>query len=63
MGYMLRFNSSWLQVVDWARSGFLGQIYKVRANMSSGGGALTDYLDTFPGGRYPHRGGIRRAGW
>jgi predicted dehydrogenase len=62
MGYMLRFNSSWLQVVDWARSGFLGTVYKVRANMSSGmtpaDSGVQNYLDTFPGGVYPHKGGL-----
>jgi predicted dehydrogenase len=61
MGYMLRFNSTWLKVVDWARSGFLGTVYKVRANMSSGMGGeagVAQYLSNFPGGRYPHRGGL-----
>ena len=61
MGYMLRFNSTWLKVVDWARTGFLGTIFKVRANMSSGMGGesgVAKYLSTFPNGAYPHKGGI-----
>ena len=58
MGYMLRYNSSWLQVVNWARSGFLGQIVKVRANMSTSIPDFQAYLDGWPGGVYPHKGGI-----
>ena len=53
MGYMLRFNSTWLKVVEWARTGFLGTIFKVRANMSSGMGGeegVAKYLSTFPQG-------------
>jgi len=34
MGYMLRYNPSFRQVSDWARSGFLGQVFAVRAHMS-----------------------------
>ena len=58
MGYMLRYNTTWLQVVDWARSGFLGQIMKVRANMSTAISDVQEYLDDWPGGVYPHKGGI-----
>jgi predicted dehydrogenase len=58
MGYMLRYNSSWQQVADWARSGFLGQIVKVRANMSTSMPDVQSYLDGWPGGVYPHKGGI-----
>ena len=35
MGYMLRYHSSFRQVTDWARSGFLGQVFSVRAHMST----------------------------
>ncbi|MYB63850.1 Gfo/Idh/MocA family oxidoreductase [Candidatus Poribacteria bacterium] len=35
MGYMLRYHSSFRQVTDWARSGFLGHVFSVRAHMST----------------------------
>ena len=35
MGYMLRYNPIFSQVTKWARSGFLGDIYSVRAHMST----------------------------
>ena len=35
MGYMLRYHSAFRQVTDWARSGFLGDVYSVRAHMST----------------------------
>ena len=35
MGYMLRYNPGFRQVCDWARSGFLGQVFSVRAHMST----------------------------
>ena len=35
MGYMLRYHSSFKQVTDWARSGFLGNVFSVRAHMST----------------------------
>jgi predicted dehydrogenase len=35
MGYMLRYNPSFRQVSDWARSGLLGQVFSVRAHMST----------------------------
>ncbi len=35
MGYMLRYHSSFRQVTDWARSGFLGNVFSVRAHMST----------------------------
>ncbi len=58
MGYMLRYNSSWLQVANWARDGFLGQIVKVRANMSTSIPDFQTYLNGWPDGIYPHKGGI-----
>ncbi len=35
MGYMLRYNPIFAQVTEWARSGFLGDIFSVRAHMST----------------------------
>jgi predicted dehydrogenase len=35
MGYMLRYHSAFRQVADWARSGFLGEVFSVRAHMST----------------------------
>lgn len=35
MGYMLRYHSAFKQVADWVKAGFLGQIFSVRAHMST----------------------------
>ncbi|MFP6721179.1 MAG: Gfo/Idh/MocA family oxidoreductase [Candidatus Poribacteria bacterium] len=35
MGYMLRYHSAFKRIVDWAKSGFLGQVFSVRAHMST----------------------------
>ena len=35
MGYMLRYNPVFVQVMEWARSGFLGDVFSVRAHMST----------------------------
>ena len=35
MGYMLRYHSAFKQVARWARSGFLGDVFAVRAHMST----------------------------
>ena len=35
MGYMLRYHESFQQVAEWARSGFLGEVFSVRAHMST----------------------------
>ena len=35
MGYMLRYHSAFKQVVNWAKSGFLGDVFAVRAHMST----------------------------
>ena len=35
MGYMLRYHEGFSQIVDWARSGFLGDVFSVRAHMST----------------------------
>ena len=35
MGYMLRYHSAFMQVAGWARSGFLGDVFAVRAHMST----------------------------
>ena len=35
MGYMLRYHPVFAQVMEWARSGFLGDVFSVRAHMST----------------------------
>ena len=35
MGYMLRYHSAFKQVASWAKSGFLGDVFSVRAHMST----------------------------
>ncbi|HJP29604.1 MAG: Gfo/Idh/MocA family oxidoreductase [Candidatus Latescibacteria bacterium] len=35
MGYMLRYHEVFQQVCEWVRSGFLGQVFSVRAHMST----------------------------
>ena len=35
MGFMLRYSDAFSQVTTWARSGFLGNVFSVRANMST----------------------------
>ncbi len=35
MGYMFRYHEGFTRIADWARSGFLGHVYAVRANMST----------------------------
>lgn len=35
MGYMLRYQQGFKQIADWARSGFLGNIFAIRAHMST----------------------------
>ena len=35
MGYMFRYHEGFCQVADWVRSGFLGDVYGLRAHMST----------------------------
>ena len=35
MGYMLRYHSAFKQIAGWAKSGFLGDVFAVRAHMST----------------------------
>ncbi len=35
MGYMLRYHDAFQQVADWARGGFLGQLFALRAHMTT----------------------------
>ena len=35
MGYMLRYHSAFKQVAEWVHSGFLGNVFSVRAHMST----------------------------
>ena len=35
MGYMLRYHPAFMQVTEWARNGFLGRVFSVRAHMST----------------------------
>lgn len=39
MGYMFRYNDGFARIADWARSGFFGSVYSVRAHMSTNIGA------------------------
>jgi len=52
MGYMFRYHEGFALVVEWARSGLLGQVYAVRAHMSTNIGAAQRRRIS------PHRGGI-----
>ena len=52
MGYMFRCHDGFSRIADWARSGLLGDIYSVRANMST-------HIDRpAQAAIAPHRGGI-----
>jgi predicted dehydrogenase len=35
MGYMLRYHDAFRQVADWTRDGFLGQVFALRAHMTT----------------------------
>ena len=35
MGYMFRYHEGFARIADWARAGFLGRVYGVRAHMST----------------------------
>ena len=35
MGYMLRYHSAFKQIATWVKSGFLGEVFSVRAHMST----------------------------
>jgi predicted dehydrogenase len=35
MGYMFRYHKGFARIADWARSGLLGQVYAIRAHMST----------------------------
>lgn len=35
MGYMFRYHEGFIKIADWVRSGFLGDIFSVRAHMST----------------------------
>ena len=58
LGYMFRKHAGFMQIADWARSGFLGHVFQIRAHMStwlpeaSPGGAATgrENLAYFNGG-------------
>lgn len=53
MGYMLRYHPGFLKVTEWARTGFLGDVFSVRAHMST---FLTPDAQKRIGDR--HEGGI-----
>jgi predicted dehydrogenase len=54
MGYMFRFHEGFQRVADWARSGFLGDVFSVRAHMSTWipvvGPSGRDVISRHPGG-------------
>ena len=35
LGYMFRYHDGFSRIAEWARSGFLGQVYSIRAHMST----------------------------
>ncbi len=35
LGYMFRYNDGFVRIAEWVRSGFLGNVYSVRAHMST----------------------------
>ena len=39
MGYMFRYNDGFARIAEWARSGYLGNVFSVRAHMSTNVGA------------------------
>ena len=52
LGYMFRCHDGFSRIADWARSGLLGDVYSIRANMST-------HLDrSAQEAIAPHRGGI-----
>jgi predicted dehydrogenase len=52
MGYMLRYHEPFMQVTEWARSGFLGDVFSVRAHMSTSLSpeGMQIIADSHPGG-------------
>lgn len=36
MGYMFRYHEGYCKIADWAKSGFLGDVFQIRAHMSTG---------------------------
>ena len=51
MGYMFRYHPGFCQVADWARSGFLGQLFSIRAHMSTFlSGDYRESMSAFAGG-------------
>ena len=59
MGYMLRYHSAFKQVASWAKSGFLGDVFAVRAHMSTNitEDARTRISNTHQGGIFFDLGG------
>ena len=43
MGNMLRYHPAFRTVAGWARSGFLGDVFKIRADMSKSSPSKEDY--------------------
>ena len=52
MGYMFRHHAGFSRIADWARSGLLGDIFSIRAHMS------THLYPPAQEAIAPHRGGI-----
>src|SRR5258708_28202722 len=54
MGYMFRYHEGFRQISEWARSGFLGNVFSVRAHMSTWipvvGKSGRDVVSRHPGG-------------
>lgn len=61
MGYMFRFHDGFRRIADWARSGFLGEIFTIRAHMSTNipvtGGNGREVISRHQGGIFYDLGG------
>ena len=53
LGYMFRYHDGFVRIADWARSGFLGDVFKIRGNMSTNvPAARQDPSKVPPGGTF-----------
>jgi predicted dehydrogenase len=50
LGYMLRYSAAFGQVAEWVRTGFLGDVFKVRGNMSALRDEASRRRADYPGG-------------
>ena len=50
LGYMFRYHDGFSRIANWARSGFLGDIFAIRAHMSTTIDRLQQSLQNYPNG-------------